>query len=436
MTRRLLVAGCLNVFSAAAFAQQPPAAGAPLDLGVLHREAQAADARAREVGDLERQSTLRQRNVDVERLPALSVLGQTQAQSDVPTAPFTLPSGDPLFSPPKVTWDASLRVDQRLFDPSRGPRRALEDASLAESQARVRTSIFGVRAEVNDAFFTAALLQEQSGAVAAAIEDLEARLRDANARVGAGAAVQSDADAVEAALVAERQRADELRATRSAALARLSRLTARPISADAALTLPDLAAAVATARRDLDAVRARPEYAQFARTRERVARQEDLAAAADRPQLSAFGRVGYGRPGLNFIQSGGETYALAGVQLQWKAWSWNASTRDREALAIQRDIVAAEETAFANAVALAIENDLATIDRLQRVGGDDDRLVELRAAIERTAGVRLSEGAATASDYVDRRTDRLHAQFTRARHKVELAYAQARLLTTLGLEVR
>src|SRR5438105_1807580 len=80
--------------------------------------------------------------------------------------------------------------------------------------------------------------------------------------------------------------------------------------------LPDLTGAVANARSALDTVRRRPEYEQFDRARDRVARQQDLAAASERPQLSAFGRAGYGRPGLNFISDQAETYALGGLQLQ------------------------------------------------------------------------------------------------------------------------
>jgi hypothetical protein len=42
----------------------------------------------------------------------------------------------------------------------------------------------------------------------------------------------------------------------------------------------------------------------------------------------------------------------------------------------------------------------------------------------------------TASEYLDRNTEWLRAQLDRTRHGVELAYARARLLTTLGLEVQ
>ncbi len=412
------------------------AAQAPLQLGALQREAQAADARTREFDALARQSELRLRNLDVEQLPSVSVIGQTQVQSDVPTVPFALPSGAPSFAPPKFTYDASLRVDQRIYDPSLNPRRALERAGLAESTARVRTSLYALRQEVNDAFFNAALLQEEIGALDASVADLEARLHETDARVREGVALAGESAAVEAALLRQRQQRDELTASRGAALARLSRLTGRTFAADTPLTIPDLAAATVNARRDLDAVRARPEYAQFATARDRAAKQQDLASAAERPQVSAFGRVGYGRPGLNFISDQREPYALAGLQLQWKAWTWSASDRDREVQALQQDIVRAEEASFTDAIRRGVENDLATIDRLQRTAADDDRIVALRDAIDRSARSRFNEGVTTAADYVDRRTEWLTAQFDRARHRVELAYAEARLLTMLGLEVQ
>jgi outer membrane protein TolC len=80
--------------------------------------------------------------------------------------------------------------------------------------------------------------------------------------------------------------------------------------------------------------------------------------------------------------------------------------------------------------------DLAAIDRLQRALDADDRIVELRASVDRTTRVRFREGAVTASESLDRTTEWLGAQFAQARHRVELAHAHARLLTTLGLEVR
>jgi len=76
------------------------------------------------------------------------------------------------------------------------------------------------------------------------------------------------------------------------------------------------------------------------------------------------------------------------------------------------------------------------IDHLEASLPTDDRIVSLRENIDRSARVRLGEGVITASEYLDRRTEWLTAQFERARHRVELAQARARVLTTLGLEVQ
>jgi outer membrane protein TolC len=422
---RLFIGGLAAWIAAAApaFPQTAPsAAGAALQLGMLQREARDADARARELDLLARQTDLRLRNIDVERLPSVNALGQSQYQSDVPKPPLAGPDGQPLFGAPKFTYDASLRVDQRLYDAAIQPRRDLARADLAESQARVRTALFGLRQEVSDAFFAAALLQEQLGALTATLDDL--------------AALPGDAAAIEATLLQQRQQADALRSSRRAALARLADLTGRAIEADAVTVLPEMTDRVSQVRDTLARQRARPEYEQFDRARDRATSQQAVAKAADRPQVLAFGRAGFGRPGLNFISDQPEVYALAGVQLNWKAWNWGASDRERDAIGLQQQIVSAEEAAFTSGLRRAIETDLAAIDHLEASLPADERIVSLRESIDRTARVRLSEGVITASEYLDRHTEWLTAQFERARHRVELAQARARVLTALGLEVQ
>jgi outer membrane protein TolC len=415
---------------------QPSRPQGSLQLGPLQQQALDADPRMRELQLYQSQTALRLRAIEVERLPSVTALGQAQYQSDVPTAPFTLTNGQPLFAAPKDTYDASFRIDQRLFDATLHPRAAVEQAQLAESQARVRATLFGLRQQVNDVFFAAALLQQQQGTLGATIADLEMRLRETTARVREGAALAGDAAAVEATLLQRRQDEALLRANRRAALARLAALTGRDISDDAELTLPRLDTAVAEARRSLDGLRARPEYEQFRRARDRFARQQDVAAATERPQLGAFARVGYGKPGLNFISDQFEPYGLAGIQVQWKAWTWGAANREREALAIQQQIVDADQAAFTKGIREAILNDLATIDRLQDTLATDARIIALREEVDRSIKIRFDEHVVTASEYLDRNAELLQARYARAGHQAELAQASARFLTTLGLEVR
>jgi len=410
--------------------------GRAFNLAAMQQAAIDIDPRSRELQLLMRQTNLRLRNISAQRLPIVTVDGQAQYQSDVAHLATSLPGVSALFLPPKDTFDSGIRLDQRLFDATVSAQSALERAQLAENQGRVRTTLFSLREQVNDAFFAACALQARAGALGATIDDLNARLREMTARVGEGTALGADAAAIEATMLQRQQDADDLQASRRAALNRLVTLTGQPIADTDMLVLPNVAAAVVQARQSQANLRTRPEYEQFARTRERLVRQQDLTAAQERPRLSTYGRIGYGKPGLNFAQSEFESYAFGGVRLQWNAWTWGSGAREREALAIQQQIVGADEAAFARSLTTAIEGDEAAIDRLQRALATDKRIVMLREQVDRATQIRLQEGVVTASEYLDRNAELLQARFARAEHEVELAQAGAHLLTTLGLEVR
>ena len=406
------------------------------DLATLQQAAVDTDPRMQQFSLLTTQTDLRLRNIAALRLPTVTIEGQGQFQTDVAHLTPEPPILGGLFRPRKDTYDGSLRIDQRLFDPTVDAQGALERAQLAENQARVRTNLFTQRQQVNDAFFAAAALQARAGSLAATISDLTARLEETSARVREGTALPADASAIEATLLQRQQDADDLQASRRAALDRLATLTGQPVGESDTLVLPDLAALVTRARQARDTVRARPEFDQFARMRDRIARQQQLSVAQERPRISTYARVGYGEPGLNFISRDFESYALGGVRLQWNAWTWGSGGREREALAIQQRVVAADEAAFARSLTTSIEGDETAIDRLQRTLASDDRIVTLREQVERSTQVRLQEGVVTASEYLDRSAELLQARFARAGHEVELAQAGAHLLTTLGLEVR
>jgi outer membrane protein TolC len=366
----------------------------------------------------------------------LSVEGQAQYQSDVVRFPFRPPDGSAAPIPPKDTYDAHLGVEQPIRDATTRARADAERARLAEAQARIRTTLFALRQEVDDAFFSAALLQDRETQVTLAITDLEARLREARLRVGEGTALPSEAESIEATLLQRRQDAIKLRAGRRAALARLAELTGRPLAAGDRLVLPDPSARIAEARAHLDQIRERPEFAQFARRRDQLEAQKRLVGAQEQPRVSAFGRAGVGRPGLDFISRDFNPYWLAGVRVQWNPFRWGTPAREREVLALQQEAVKADEDAFARSLRRAVQEDLANLDQLDEAAPLDDRIVALRESIERETSARLAERVVTAADYVDKQTDVLEARLLRATHRVERAQAQARFLNVLGLEVR
>jgi outer membrane protein TolC len=422
---------------ATAHAQQSSWSG-PRDsvrLSTLLQQAAVTDPRQRQFQLSATASALRLENIDADKKPTLALAGQAQYQSSVTTIPVRVPNIT-IPTPPYDTYDAHLNAQQPLVNPTVAPRRAAERAQLAETQAQLRVTLFSVRQDVNDAFFAALLAQEREAQIVVAIADLDARLRETAIRLREGAALPGDTAAIAATILQRRQDIAQSRADRRSALARLSELVHAQIADSTTLVVPDLAAAVARAESTAPSdTRLRPEFVQFEATRASLAAQEAVATAQDRPKISAFGRVGYGRPGLNQLASGFQPYFLGGLQFEWKPWTWGTTSRDREVLELQRQITTTNERAFTDQVTRSVQPFLATMARLDTAIALDDRIVGLRGEIERETVAKLREGVVTASEYVDRSTDLLTARLASAQHRVELAQARAGYLNTLGLEI-
>jgi outer membrane protein TolC len=209
----------------------------------------------------------------------------------------------------------------------------------------------------------------------------------------------------------------------------------RPLDTAAVLTLPDAEperthpADVAT----IAALRHRPEFDQLRRSRERLEREIAYTSVQNRPRVFAFGQAGVGLPGLDQFRSSSDAFYQVGVKVKWRPWTWRSAGRTAAAYRLQQDIVATEEKALGRKLARAVVADLEDIGRLKAALADDERIVTLRGEVERQARAQYDEGAITTPEYVETRTDVLEARLTLERHRVELAQARSRYLTTLGI---
>jgi outer membrane protein TolC len=423
---------------ALAFGGRPAPAQDTLSVERLQEAALKSDPRANQRALLRAATDLRLAVIGADRLPQLEFNGQATHQSDVTRPTFGIP-GVTIPDFPKERWQSTLDVEQRLYDGGDvARRRELEEARHAESQAELDVSLYELRSDVNSAFFSAFLLEKRSAEYEALVADLDARLAAVRARVEAGTALGRDAGEIEAEWVRAGLQRDEARASRRASLAILSDLTGRPIDTAAVLMLPtdeperahpaDMAA--------VSALRRRPEFDRFRRARERLDREIAYTATENRPRLFAFGQAGVGLPGLDQFRQSSDAFYQVGLRVQWRPWTWNSAGRTAAAYRLQQNIIATEEQALGRSLARAVVTDLEEINRLKAALADDERIVALRTEVERQARAQFDEGAITTPDYVETRTDVLEARLTLERHRVELAQARSRYLTTLGITSR
>lgn len=409
-----------------------------LRLGELHAAALRSDARVRELELREAATDLRLRNLSAERLPRLTVSADASLQSEVAGIPLDLP-GSEVPVPPKDRYEAAVGADWLLYDGGEvEAERAVATAELEAERARLLAELHPLRAEVNAAFFGALLLQERAAEIGTVIQELEARLVEVRAQVVEGAALPGDSAAIRAELLGTTQRLDAVAAERRAALRTLAELTGQAVSEADLLVLPELGEVLSLFDRAVSGdppAGVHPQYAVFTAERERLAREEAVIGSGAQPRASAFGRVAYGRPGLEQFTHELHEYWVAGLRVEWRPWDWGTRRRQREALRIQGEIVRAEEEAFTDRLSRQLHQPLETIHRLEEALATDAEIVALRELIVQQATAQFRERVIPVSAYVEALTDLQAARVARVTHEVELARARVDYLTILGIEL-
>lgn len=406
-----------------------------LFLDDLQRSAEATDRRSVQRELLTKQSLLRLESIRSERLPSLNAIGTAQYLSDVANVGAAIP-GVKIPSVYNDQYDAYLAVRQPLLDPTRRGRVAVEQATALESQARLHVALWQQRAAVSEAFFRIVLRDAQIRSHDVAITDLDARLRVATARVKEGTALPSEQLQLQAERARRQQSRDEIVFDRDAMCDVLATLVGRGLPSNAAFIARVPTTGAIYARATADTVHARPEFAQFERTRAVLDARRVATSAQDLPRLSAFGRSGYGRPGLNPLGRSFDTYFSAGLQLEWTPWNWGRTRRDLEVQTLQEAVVNSDEAAFRDGLSRTSIAERARLASLEHALAADDSIVSLRDRILRETRLRYDEGEVNSADYIARLSEHLAAQLDRDLRRVRLDESRARYLTTLGLEVR
>lgn len=399
-----------------------------LTLGEAYRQAEAHHPLRAQVGLREEIADQRLHNLQTRYYPSVTLGGQATYYSDVPEIPLAAP-GAAFPELEKDQYKLALTINQVVYDGGMvAAQQALERARSDLDQQQVDVETYSVRAQVGDAFLRVLLLDAQLESLATLHEDIAAKRAQAQALVNRGVALPGNVDVLTAERLKVEQQMAEAAAYRRAARNVLAELLGRPLADDDVLALPDFDFPEAR----IDASQ-RPEFRAFALQRTLLDVQQTLAARQNRPTVAAFAETAYGRPAaLNFFETDFKPFYTLGLRMNWKAWDWRASRREREVLALQQEMVDAQEAAFARGLRIAAEQHRADIERLRAVLETDAEIIALRQRVEAQAASRFANGVITATDYLAERNAVHQAELARLLHRIQLAQAQVRYLNILG----
>ncbi|MEZ4399190.1 MAG: TolC family protein [Kofleriaceae bacterium] len=349
---------------------------------------------------LARSLALQERLIDQAYLPHAQLAGQATWQSDVTSIAIPIP-GVTVTPPPNDQYKVTLEIQQSIWDGGRARSQrhvAAGRAAIAEQQ--VNLEWFQVRQRILELYF-AGVVQQQLAAQAAT---LDRRLGEVVAKVQVaqqhGVATPRDVLLAQARQLEAQQALADAQAQLASVRRALIDLTGTTIAADAALTAPPIAcdpaaptAPAALHRPELDALTAQAGL---------LTAQDEVDRAADRPRLGAFATLGYGRPGLNFLDPTFQPYVIGGVQLTVPLTHLYAGTRakTRQQLEVQRALLDRQRDAVLTQVEVQLDAQRAEIGRLDATLALDEQLAQVRVQVRGETETQLRLGTATMTDLI------------------------------------
>ena len=355
-------------------------------------------------------------------LPQVSLSGQATWQTDVPGFPEQMTglfAGQGIEIPGlrKDQYRVQVEVSQTLWDggASRADQ-AVAEAESAVSQGAVDVDLHALEGRVDDLYFGILLLDERVAQTKLTLGLLRSNLDKVRSLQRNGAAMQSDADAVEAELLTVEQQLAQVEASRES-YRRMLELFIGEELAGRALVRPDVAEPASFEA-------ARPELALFDAQAEKLAAQRRLVKSATRPRFGLFAQGYYGYPGMDYFESmmanDWSWNALVGFRMSWNFGAFytkkNSLGKLRTAqrqLDVQRDV-------FLFNTRLQTVEESGDIARLRRALADDDRIVQLRRAVREAAESKLRNGVIDTNDLLRKITEEATAATARSAREIEL----------------
>ncbi len=360
-------------------------------------------------------------------LPQVTLNGQATYQSDVTKIGLSLP-GMNIPTVDKDQYKFYLDLKQIIWDG--GLNKAREVVNKTESagnQSAVEVELYQVKEKVNQFFFTSFLIQENLKIMEKKTETLTERRKILESAVKNGMVLSSELDQLLAELIKTNQLILELKSNRETVLSALAILTGKNSGEIASLALTELSVLN-------DKPLMRPELDLFGKQNELLDANAELLKKQRNPKLFGFGQAGYGKPGLNMLNSEFDTYYLVGVGFNWNVFDWKNTNRQRQILKLQQDIVQTKQASFVRNIDLATDQQNRQIDQLTELLKTDEELIAVRERITKTSASKLDNGAITMADYIQDLNAETTARLTLETHKIQLKEARIKLGNIRGIQ--
>ena len=373
--------------------------------------------------DLIKQSTdYSLQNAGKAYLPQVSINGQATYQSEVTRIPVTMPGVKEMS---KDQYKLVGEVSQLLYDGGAvSAQREILKANEAVQLQNVEVAMQSVKERVTDMYFGILLMEEQLAQNKLRKESLNAALKKAEAAYANGVSFKSNVNELKAEVLNVDMSATEIKADQNAYKDMLSQMIGRAVEESTVLiqpaTLPDF--------NEIN----RPETKLYDLQKNIFDAQRKKLQSDWLPKISSIAQGGYGRPGMNMLSDKFEPFAIGGIRFTFplnNIYTWKNNLKINEIN--QRQVDADKETFLLNTNA-TLKKQLRDQQKYEALISEDDKIIELREEITKSARAQLDNNVITVSEFINKLNTEHQARQMKYLHQLQLLKAKYNFSNTSG----
>ena len=362
-------------------------------------------------------TSLNQENLKTNYYPKVTLNGQASYQSDVIEIDLPLP-GVPNPTVPHDQYKIYADLRQTIWDGGISTASSqLEEALLKSNLSELEVELYQLNEQVAQTFFTALVIKEQLNVLSEQKKVLTEKLKLVESGIKNGMLEKSAGLVIKAEILNIEQREIELDAIKNATFKMLTILTGKPNLQNTNLRYNE-------PRANFEQIINRPEFQFFSSKTDALETSKNVLSKTRNPKLFGFGQAGYGKPGLNMLNPDFDTYYLVGVGVSWNAFDWKNTTRKKQVIGYQQEIIQFQKETFTQNIQLLLTQQKEQILKIEKMLDNDQKMVALRTEITKAAASKLENEVITASDYIQELQNETIAKLNYELHKIQLNNAK------------
>ncbi|GAP71285.1 outer membrane efflux protein [Candidatus Symbiothrix dinenymphae] len=380
-------------------------------------KARANYPQIKQYGLIERARGYNLSNVSKAWMPQAQLSAKATYQSDVTSIPIDFSKlGMPGVSIPSIDKDqygATLEISQTIWDGGlTGAKRKGIRAKAEAEEREVDVTLYAVRERINQLFFGILLCNAMLEQNKLFQDELQVNHDRINNLMQGGLANQADLDAVRVEQLKAKQGFTQISHSRKAYLEMLSAFIGEKLDEAVRLQKP---VALQVVSPDIN----RPELSLFDANLKSLDAAKSEIDAGLMPKFGLFLTGGYGKPGLNMLESEFSAYYIGGVRLTWNIGSFYTRKNSLNLLESNRNAVQTQRETFVFNTSLNKTGKENEIDKYRELLKTDDEIIALRNSVRRAAEAKVENGTLTATDLMHEANAEQLARQDKIVHEIE-----------------